>query len=52
MFGIDDPGIWTAYLLSAACLIFAAWYGITRRNEEDEENDGNDSNNPDKTSES
>ncbi|MDR2497935.1 MAG: hypothetical protein LBD28_00655 [Tannerellaceae bacterium] len=50
MFGIDDPGIWTAYLLSAACLIFAALYGFIRRNEKDE--DDHSSNNPDKPSES
>ncbi|MDR2533181.1 MAG: hypothetical protein LBC81_00115 [Tannerellaceae bacterium] len=49
MLGIDDPGIWSAYLLSAACVIFAAWYGITRRNEEDGDEH---TDNPDKPSES
>ncbi|MCD8193284.1 MAG: hypothetical protein LUD74_01800 [Tannerellaceae bacterium] len=44
MFGINDPGIWLAYLLAFACLIFSIWYGITRWNESD--NDEND--NPEK----
>ena len=52
MFGIDDPGIWSAYILSAACLIFAAYYGITRRNEEDRNDDPDNSNNPDNPAES
>jgi hypothetical protein len=41
MFGIEDPGIWIAYLLEVGCVVFAAWYGIARWNEEDD-----DSNNP------
>jgi hypothetical protein len=41
MFGIDDPGIWIAYLMGIGCIVFAAWYGIARWNEEDD-----DSNNP------
>lgn len=28
MFGINDPGIWLAYLLAFACLIFSVVYGI------------------------
>jgi hypothetical protein len=36
MFGIEDPGIWTAYLLAFVCLIFAVWYGLTRWNREDD----------------
>lgn len=39
MFGIEDPGIWMAYLLAFACLIFALWYGLSRWNQE-EDTDG------------
>lgn len=46
MFGIDDPGIWIAYLLSFGCVAFAFWFGITRWNKED-----NSSNNSKKTGE-
>ena len=35
MFGIDDPGIWIAYLLIVLCLIFSIWYGIKKWNSED-----------------
>jgi hypothetical protein len=35
MFGINDPGIWMAYLIAVGCVIFAAWYGIAHWNEED-----------------
>ncbi len=28
MFGIEDPGIWLAYLLAFGCLIFSIIYGI------------------------
>ncbi len=35
MFGIDDPGIWLPYLLAFICLIFSAWWGITRWNKDD-----------------
>ncbi len=35
MFGIDDPGIWLAYVLAAGCVVFAIWYGITRWNKDD-----------------
>ena len=37
MFGIDDPGIYIAYLLNAACLIFSIVYGIIYWNEREEE---------------
>ena len=37
MFGIDDPGIYIAYLLIAGCLIFSLVYGIMKWNEEEEE---------------
>lgn len=35
MFGIDDPGIWLPYLLAFICLLFSAWWGITRWNRDD-----------------
>ena len=37
MFGISDPGIWLAYLLAFACLLFSIWFGITTWNKEDDE---------------
>ncbi len=37
MFGISDPGIWLAYLLELACLVFGIYYGIRYWNEDDEE---------------
>jgi hypothetical protein len=37
MFGIDDPGIWLAYLLALLCLAFSLWYGISRWNKQDED---------------
>lgn len=37
MFGIDDPGIWLAYMLALACLIYSVWFGITRWNQDDKE---------------
>ena len=36
MFGIDDPWIWSAYLLSIGFAVFCAIYGFLRWNEEDE----------------
>lgn len=36
MFGIDDPGIYLAYLLAFACVIFAVIYGILNWNKGDE----------------
>ncbi|MGI5914768.1 MAG: symporter small accessory protein [Bacteroidales bacterium] len=35
MFGIDDPGIWIAYLLIAACVVFAIIFSIKTWNQED-----------------
>ncbi len=32
MFGIDDPGIWMAYLLAVVCLVFSIYWGISRWN--------------------
>ena len=32
MFGIDDPGIWIAYLMIVLCLVFSVWYGISHWN--------------------
>jgi len=37
MFGIDDPGIYIAYLMIAGCLIFSLVYGIINWNEKEEE---------------
>ena len=36
MFGIEDPGIWGAYLLAFACLAFALVFGIRNWNKEDD----------------
>jgi hypothetical protein len=39
MFGIEDPLIYLPYLLSVACVLFAAWYGIrywNKNNDKDE----------------
>jgi hypothetical protein len=36
MFGIEDPGIWLAYLLALLCLVFSLWYGISRWNKDEE----------------
>jgi len=35
MFGIQDPGIWSAYLLMIVCLLFSIWFGIRTGNKED-----------------
>jgi hypothetical protein len=37
MFGIDDPGIWLAYVLALLCLAFSLWYGISRWNKQDKD---------------
>lgn len=37
MFGIDDPGIWLAYLLAFACLIYSIWFGATHWNKDDKD---------------
>lgn len=40
MFGIDDPGIWLAYLLAFGCLVFSIGYGIVYWNKDtDNKND-------------
>lgn len=39
MFGIDDPGIYSAYLLGIGCLVFAIIFGITHWNKEEDESD-------------
>ena len=36
MFGIEDPGIWMAYLLALACLVFAIVFGVINWNKEEE----------------
>lgn len=35
MFGINDPGIWTAYLAIILCVVFALVFGIMKWNKED-----------------
>ncbi|OAV72147.1 hypothetical protein Barb4_00080 [Bacteroidales bacterium Barb4] len=40
MFGIEDPGIYIAYLAAFGCLLFSLWYGIAGWNEEDGEDEG------------
>lgn len=37
MFGINDPGVWLAYLLAVICLLFSVWFGITRWNKGSDE---------------
>lgn len=39
MFGIEDSGIWLAYLLAFACLLFSVWFGITTWNKDDKKSD-------------
>lgn len=36
MFGIEDPGIWSVYLLTILCVAFSVWFGVTRWNKDDE----------------
>jgi hypothetical protein len=43
MFGIDDPGIWSAYLLAFLCVAFSVWFGIRNWNKD---GDGDDDTNP------
>lgn len=43
MFGINDPGIWLAYLLAFICLLYSIWFGITHWNKDEK-----DSTNPQK----
>jgi hypothetical protein len=35
MFGIEDPMIWLAYLLSIATVVFSAWYSVRNWNKKD-----------------
>ena len=35
MFGIEDPGIWLPYLLALICLLFSAWWGLSRWSKDD-----------------
>ena len=37
MFGIDDPGIWIAYLTAFLCLVFSIWYSISNWNKDEKE---------------
>ncbi|MDR2954411.1 MAG: hypothetical protein LBV43_04955 [Prevotella sp.] len=37
MFGIDDAGIYLAYLAAIGCLVFSAWFGITQWNKDDKD---------------
>ena len=36
MFGIDDPGIWIAYLMAFLCLAFSIWYSFSNWNKDEE----------------
>ena len=36
MFGIDDPGIWVAYLMAFLCLFFSIWYSLFTSNKDEE----------------
>lgn len=40
MFGIEDSGIWIPYLSALLCLLFSAWWGITKWNKEDDSDYG------------
>jgi hypothetical protein len=44
MFGIDDPAIFLAYILSFGCLIFSLWFGISKWNEKDDDENINSKN--------
>lgn len=35
MFGINDPGIWLAYLLAFGCLAYSIVFGIVMWNRDD-----------------
>lgn len=39
MFGIEDPLIYLPYLLSVVCVLFAAWYGITHWNKNNDKDE-------------
>ena len=38
MFGIEDPGIWSAYLLMALCIVFSVIFGIRTKKDNSAEN--------------
>ncbi len=35
--GIEDPGIWSVYLLCIFCAVFCVYYGLKNWNKGDEE---------------
>ncbi len=35
MFGIEDPGVWIAYILAFICLVFSLCYGISHWDKEE-----------------
>ena len=37
MFGINDPGIWVAYLAAFLCLAFSVWFGVSHWNKDEKE---------------
>lgn len=39
MFGIEDPGIWSVYLLTVLCVGYSIWFGAKRWNREDYKED-------------
>lgn len=48
MFGIEDPGIYLAYLIAIGCIVFSVWFGISHWNKEDKENDSDNPKEPGK----
>ena len=44
MFGIEDPGIYLAYLAAIGCVAFALWFGVTRWNREEKTDEKNPEN--------
>jgi hypothetical protein len=42
MFGIEDPGIWFAYLFGFGCLIFSICYGFVNWKKGSENDDNNE----------
>ncbi len=36
MFGIEDPGIWSVYLLSVLCVVGSIIFGVKYWNKEDD----------------
>ncbi len=39
MFGINDPGIYIAYIMAIGCVVFSIWFGISHWNKEDKDSD-------------